>query len=277
MRFRANLIDNFFTFTIIGGIANIFLAIYKTTTLGYLITGIEYQDEEGQKLQWRQKWLRLLTNYPLYTAILLCFWLIFIGIIQGVGGEGTDRGDFFTIIFGIILFFPMIYWRLLGFWTFIEVLWSTPNWVERKLKTRRVQARKPILWILFAVIVGVIAIVKLLTIWRSKNIGGIHDQADSNYYHYTNDPSYSTYNDSNNIYNDSNNIYSVSNRQNYHTEECIEPENPYDEYNEEWHYAGFERAERTGWSCNGNSDSFNEWCETYHELEEEYNECINNQ
>ena len=51
MRFRANLIDNFFTFTIIGGIANIFLAIYKTTTLGYLITGIEYQDEEGQKLQ----------------------------------------------------------------------------------------------------------------------------------------------------------------------------------------------------------------------------------
>ena len=57
--------------------------------------------------------------------------------------------------------------------------------------------------------------------------------------------------------------------------ECIKPENPYDEYNEEWHYVGFERAEETGWSCNGNSDSFNEWCETYYELEEKYNECIN--
>lgn len=60
-------------------------------------------------------------------------------------------------------------------------------------------------------------------------------------------------------------------------DECEELENPYDEYNEEWHYAGFERVERTGGSCNGNSDSFNEGCETYYELEEGYNECINNQ
>lgn len=60
-------------------------------------------------------------------------------------------------------------------------------------------------------------------------------------------------------------------------DECEEPENPYDEYNEEWYYAGFERAERTGGSCNGNSDSFNEGCETYYELEKGYNGCINNQ
>lgn len=55
--------------------------------------------------------------------------------------------------------------------------------------------------------------------------------------------------------------------------ECIEPENPYDEYSEEWHYAGFERAERTGGSCDWNSDSFNEGCEEYYEQEEMYENC----
>ncbi len=34
------------------------------------------------------------------------------------------------------------------------------------------------------------------------------------------------------------------------------------------HYAGYEWAERTGGSCNGNSDSFNEGCEMYYELSE---------
>ena len=56
--------------------------------------------------------------------------------------------------------------------------------------------------------------------------------------------------------------------------ECIEPENPYDEYDEEWHYTGFERAERTGGSCDWNSASFNEGCEEYYEQEEAYNNCL---
>lgn len=60
-------------------------------------------------------------------------------------------------------------------------------------------------------------------------------------------------------------------------EECIEPENPYDEFTEEWHYAGFERASETGWFCDGNSDSFNEWCEEYYEQEEAYEDCLDNQ
>lgn len=60
-------------------------------------------------------------------------------------------------------------------------------------------------------------------------------------------------------------------------EECIEPENPYDEFTEEWHYAGFEWAERTWWSCNGNSDSFNEWCEEYYLQEEVFSECEDRQ
>lgn len=59
-------------------------------------------------------------------------------------------------------------------------------------------------------------------------------------------------------------------------EECIEPENPYDESTEEWHYAGFERASETGWFCDGNSDSFNEWCEEYYEQEEDYENCLDN-
>lgn len=31
------------------------------------------------------------------------------------------------------------------------------------------------------------------------------------------------------------------------------------------HYAGYEWAERTGGYCDGNSQSFNEGCETYHD------------
>lgn len=60
-------------------------------------------------------------------------------------------------------------------------------------------------------------------------------------------------------------------------EECIEPENPYDEFTEEWHYAGFERASETGWFCDGNSDSFNEWCEEYYIQEELFSECEDRQ
>ncbi|MFH1444381.1 MAG: hypothetical protein ABIG34_03255 [Candidatus Peregrinibacteria bacterium] len=39
--------------------------------------------------------------------------------------------------------------------------------------------------------------------------------------------------------------------------------NPYSE--DTGHYAGYEWAERTGGSCDGNSQSFNEGCETYYE------------
>lgn len=52
--------------------------------------------------------------------------------------------------------------------------------------------------------------------------------------------------------------------------ECIEPENPYDEWS--WHYAGYEWWEQWNY-CSGNSDSFIEWCEMFEELDETFAEC----
>ena len=69
------------------------------------------------------------------------------------------------------------------------------------------------------------------------------------------------------------NIESLSNSYNSN-DECVEPENPYDEFSEEGHYAGFERAERTWGDCDWNSDSFNEGCEEYYEQDEAYNNCL---
>lgn len=59
---------------------------------------------------------------------------------------------------------------------------------------------------------------------------------------------------------DSSSYSGVSGKSN--TREAREPENPYS--NGSGHYAGFEWAERTGGSCSGNSQSFNEGCEEYY-------------
>lgn len=55
-------------------------------------------------------------------------------------------------------------------------------------------------------------------------------------------------------------------------EECIEPQNPYNDGG--GHDAGFNWAMENGEDCNGNSDSFNEGCEEYHRQLNQYNECI---
>lgn len=52
--------------------------------------------------------------------------------------------------------------------------------------------------------------------------------------------------------------------------ECLEPENPYDNWS--WHYSWYERW--TQWnSCTWNSSSFIEWCEEYYSQEEDYEAC----
>lgn len=52
---------------------------------------------------------------------------------------------------------------------------------------------------------------------------------------------------------------------------CTEPENP---YSAGGHYEWFEWAEsRWVTSCDGNSNSFNEWCEEYGRQLEIYNQC----
>ncbi len=54
--------------------------------------------------------------------------------------------------------------------------------------------------------------------------------------------------------------------------ECIEPENPYDDWS--WHYAWYERW--LEWkNCSWNSNSFIEWCEEYNAQEEDYENCSN--
>ena len=59
-----------------------------------------------------------------------------------------------------------------------------------------------------------------------------------------------------------------------YNEECQEPENPYWDW---WHSAWFDRAEETWGYCDGNSESFNEWCEEYYRQLEEYEACEYNQ
>jgi len=56
------------------------------------------------------------------------------------------------------------------------------------------------------------------------------------------------------------------------SQECHEPENPYDEGS--GHYAGFQWAEEHDpTSCGGNSQSFIEGCEEYQEQESAYQDC----
>jgi hypothetical protein len=56
-------------------------------------------------------------------------------------------------------------------------------------------------------------------------------------------------------------------------EDCLEPENPYDEGS--GHYAGFEWGQN-GNSCGGNSSSFIEGCEDYEAQQEAYDTCLSN-
>lgn len=52
----------------------------------------------------------------------------------------------------------------------------------------------------------------------------------------------------------------------------LAPHNPYDEGS--GHYAGYEWAQENGTDCNGNSDSFNEGCETYARQQVDYDNCV---
>lgn len=54
------------------------------------------------------------------------------------------------------------------------------------------------------------------------------------------------------------------------TRQCIEPENPYDEWS--GHYAGYEWWEQWN-SCWWNSSSFIEGCEMFEELDEAFAAC----
>ena len=59
------------------------------------------------------------------------------------------------------------------------------------------------------------------------------------------------------------------------TSQCIEPENPYNEWS--GHYAGYRWYEETGNYCSGNSSSFIEGCEVAEEQYSAFTECENAQ
>lgn len=55
------------------------------------------------------------------------------------------------------------------------------------------------------------------------------------------------------------------------TEECLEPENPYSAWG---HYEWFKWSkDHWGVSCNGRSNSFNEWCSEYVRQLDIYKSC----
>jgi hypothetical protein len=98
-------------------------------------------------------------------------------------------------------------------------------------------------------------IVLVLLIWGGTNLWNWIFPSDSNDYDYP-----SSYTSS----------YSSDDSQ-YNSDNCSEPENPYDDGS--GHYAGFEWGEN-GNSCDGNSDSFIEGCEEYESQEEAYQSCL---
>lgn len=160
MRFWANLIDVFFMYTLIGGVANIILAVRKTTTLGYLITGIAYKSEDWGALQGNQKWMRLATNFPLMLTVIVYLWGGFSLIFWLMEGD-SDALNWIKNIINWIIWLLWVWLVPVGFWNLIEIFWQTPNWVERKLKTRRIQYKKPITWLIIVIVIFLILLARI--------------------------------------------------------------------------------------------------------------------
>ena len=70
------------------------------------------------------------------------------------------------------------------------------------------------------------------------------------------------------------NISTNSISQNRESENCMPPQNPYNDGG--GHDAGFNWAMEGGTDCNGNSYSFNEGCFEYYNQLDRYNECVQN-
>lgn len=322
MRFFCRWIDYVFTFTLIGGIVNLILWFVQGKTLGGMITGISVVSDHWKKLTSHQKRWRVFSYAPL--CLVLAF--IVFALIVLINGGRTPVA--------MIWFAPH---TIIQVWNMIDIFFATPTWIEKLLKTKRIQEREPkrrIIFIFVLVFFSLPNITKIIkenspTISQPQPAGTsiLDTMTEEERYDYLESLGFSTPRsqersnmDPNNqyalVYNEKgeinvvdkcedmkynlpidrslckksypSNTISYSNYGSYTSnplyfrsyssdDECIEPENPYDEFNEEWHYAGFERAERTGGICDGNSDSFNEWCEEYYYQEELFAECEDRQ
>ena len=153
MRFWASNLDYFFLLTIIWAVVNVILMFVEGTTLWYLITGIELQDEQGKKLapcSSKSLW-RLFAYQPIfYSFCLVSLWLI--TLIWEFGGDIEKLLAWPWVVLIII-------GGLIGLWfrNLWELFGPTPNAREMTLGTRRVQKNNPIIWL----IVGLIGVLFL--------------------------------------------------------------------------------------------------------------------
>ena len=148
MRFWASNLDYFFLLTIIWAVVNVILMFVEGTTLWYLITGIELQDEQGKKLapcSSKSLW-RLFVYQPIfYSFCLVSLWLI--TLIWGFGGDIEKLLAWPWVVLIII-------GGLIGLWfrNLWELFGPTPNAREMTLGTRRVQKNNPIIWLIVGLI-----------------------------------------------------------------------------------------------------------------------------
>lgn len=176
MRFWASNLDGFFLLTIIWAVANVILVLVEWTTLWYLITGIELQDEQGKKLapcSSKSLW-RLFVYQPIfYSFCLVSLWLIAL-LIWGFGGDIEKLLAWPWVVLITIV-------SLINFGLWFRNLWEvfgpTPNAREMTLGTRRVQKKNPIVWL----IVGLIGVVfSLLLLWLASEDYDSNSNSSSN-------------------------------------------------------------------------------------------------
>ena len=294
--------------------------------------------EDLSSKQWRIRWS---TYFPLVMTIVLYAWLLVKFIFWILEINGLSLTLFTKDIFNTTIWLWAIWVFIIWLWNFVEIFWGSPNRIEKKIKTRRIQYKEPIVWLIVIIVVFIWIVVNLNSTIQDikKNIQkteqestqekttvSLDEMSQDERDDYLESLWFSTERSRENsnkdlknryawIYDAKGNIQLVDKCENYSyydyvdpalckqqeihdyptnssyssnfsyiptvsttsyssDEECTEPENPYDEYDEEWHYAGFERAERTGGSCDWNSSSFNEGCEEYYEQEEAYNNCL---
>ena len=171
MRFWASKLDDFFLLTIIWAVVNVILVLVEWTTLWYLITGIELQDEQGKKLapcSSKSLW-RLLIQSPILISfgfviivwVGLLVWLLtdwswdVLDTLAETWIQTTTVAEYWSgtawedLFFWIVWIVGIIFYA----WNLWEIFWPTPNVREESIGTRRVQKRKPIVRLIILLMV----------------------------------------------------------------------------------------------------------------------------
>lgn len=171
MRFWASNLDGFFLLTIIWAVVNVILVLVEWTTLWYLITGIELQDEQGKKLApcsskslWRlliQSPILISFGFEIIVWVGLLVWLLtdwswdVLNTLAETWIQATTVAEYWSgtawedLFFWIVWIVGIIFYA----WNLWEIFWPTPNVREESIGTRRVQKRKPIVRLIILLMV----------------------------------------------------------------------------------------------------------------------------